>query len=246
MKKTVLITGASRGIGAACAIYFAKNGFDVAIGYKENDAAASCVAEKVLAYGRRAFLAKADVADPVAVSAMAKMVSKEFGSIGVLVNNAAISTKQAVFTDISYEEWNHLFAVNVGGMFNTIQAFLPRMIHEKSGSIVNISSIWGISGASCEVHYSASKADVIGATKALAQELAPSGIRVNCVAPGVIDTDMNKHLTKEEMDALKEETPLGKIGTPEDIAKTVYFLASDELSGFTTGQIVSPNGGFLI
>ncbi len=246
MKKTVLITGASRGIGAACALYFAEKGFDVAINYQKNDAAAKDVFNKIRALGRRALLAKADVADPAAVSAMVETVTKEFGTIGVLVNNAAISTKQAVVTDVTYADWNRMFSVNVGGMFNCTQAILPGMIHEKSGSIINISSIWGICGASCEVHYSASKAAIIGATKALAQELAPSNIRVNCVAPGVIDTDMNRHLSTEDMEALKDATPLGKIGTPQDVAKAVYFLASDELSGFTTGQILSPNGGFVI
>ena len=246
MSRTVVITGASRGIGAACAVYFAEKGYDVVINYLQNREAAEKVAGRVSAFGRRALIVQADVSVPDAVSRMADTVKAAFGTVDVLVNNAAMATGQALFTDVSYEEWNRLFAVSVGGMFNCTHAFLPGMIHEKRGAIVNLSSIWGITGASCEVHYSAAKAAIIGATKALAQEVGPSGIRVNCVAPGVIDTDMNGHLSAEDMDALKEETPLGRIGTPEDIAKAVYFLASDELSGFTTGQVFSPNGGFVI
>lgn len=246
MKKTVLITGASRGIGAACAVYFAKQGYDVAINYVQNGDAAELVAEQVRAQGRRAVAVKADVADAVAVDRMVKQVTDQFGTIGVLVNNAAISLAQTVFTHIPQADWKRMFAVNIDGMFHCTHAVIPQMIQEKSGAVINISSVWGITGASCEVHYSASKAAIIGATKALAKELAPSGIRVNCVAPGVIETDMNRHLSCEDMACLKEETPLGKIGSPEDIAKAVYFLADDTLSGFTTGQIISPNGGFLI
>ena len=244
MNPIVLITGASRGIGAACAVYFAKKGYDVAINYNKNTGLAEAVAKEVQSFGRRALLLQGDVADPAACIAMANRVQKELGTISVLVNNAGIAL-QALFTDVSYEEANRLFSVNVGGTLNMTQAVLPQMLHKKSGSIINISSVWGICGASCEVHYSASKAAIIGATKALAQELAPSRIRVNCVAPGVIDTDMNNNLSQEDIEALKEQTPLGTIGTPEDIAKTVYFLASKD-SSFITGQIISPNGGFLI
>lgn len=246
MNKTVLITGASRGIGAACAIYFAQMGYNVAVNYFKNDFAARQIAEQVCAAGRKAMTIKADVADKEAVSDMVTQIKNELGMVDILVNNAAVSSGQAVFSDVSPEKWHRMFAVNVDGMFHCINAVLPDMIHVKKGSIINISSVWGITGASCEVHYSATKAAVIGATKALAQELAPSNIRVNCVAPGVIDTDMNRHLSAEDIAELKEETPLGKIGTPEDIAKAVYFLADDTLSGFTTGQILSPNGGFVV
>lgn len=245
MKNTVLITGASRGIGAETAIYFAKQGFDVAINFEKNEDAAKKVAETIESFGKRALLVQGDVSNPETAKRIVEMTQKELGNISVLVNNAAIS-KQALFTDVTPEEALRIYEVNVGGMFNMISAVLPQMIHEKKGSIVNISSVWGLSGASCEVHYSASKAAVIGATKALAQELAPSGLRVNCVAPGVINTDMNAHLSNEDMENLKKETPLGKIGTPEDVAKAIYFLASDEFSSFTTGQVLSPNGGFLI
>jgi len=245
MKKTVLITGGSRGIGAATAIYFAKCGFDVAINYLSRTEDAQNVYDAVTALGRRAALLKADIANPEEATKMVQAAKDALGTIGVLVNNAGIA-KQALFTDVTYEEWNRLFSVNVGGMLNVTRAALPYMLHEKNGAIINLSSVWGICGASCEVHYSAAKAAIIGATKALAKELAPSNIRVNCVAPGVIDTEMNAQLTEEDIAQLKEETPLGKIGTAEDVAKTIYFLASDELSPFTTGQIISPNGGFLI
>ena len=245
MKKTVLVTGASRGIGAATAVYFAQNGFDVGINFLKDETAAKAVCDKVTSLGRRAVLLQADIADPAEATEMAKKAVSALGGIGVLVNNAGIA-KQGLFTDITYEEWNRMFGVNVGGMFNTVAAVLPHMIHEKSGSIINVSSIWGLCGASCEVHYSASKAAVIGATKALAKELAPSNIRVNCVAPGVTDTDMNKNLSAEDMENLKEETPLGKIGRTEDVAKSIFFLASEDLSPFTTGQVLSPNGGFVI
>ncbi len=245
MNKVVLITGASRGIGAATAVYFAEQGFNVAMNFEKNKTAAKKVAEKIESFGKRALLVQGDVSNPEIAKHIVETTQKELGNIDVLVNNAAVS-KQALFTDVTPKEASRIYEVNVGGMFNMISAILPQMIHEKKGSIVNISSIWGICGASCEVHYSATKAAIIGATKALAQELAPSNIRVNCVAPGVIQTDMNAHLSKEDIENLKDETPLGKIGTPEDVAKAVFFLASDEFSPFTTGQVLSPNGGFLI
>ena len=245
MNKTILITGASRGIGAASAIYFAKMGYDVAINFIKDEVSAKKVLDKVEALGRKGLLLKADVSDQAAVTKIVADATQFFGKIDVLVNNAGIA-KQALFTDVTEEEWNRMFSVNVGGMFHTISAVLPQMIHRKEGSIVNVSSIWGICGASCEVHYSASKAAIIGATKALAQELAPSNIRVNCVAPGVIDTEMNHNLSPEDLDNLKQEIPLGRLGTPEDIAKAIYFLADNHWSSFITGQVLSPNGGFIV
>lgn len=245
MKKTVLITGASRGIGAATAIYFAKCGFDVGINYLNNDKKAKEVYDAILSLGQKAFLYKCDVSNNKAVSEMIAKATEDLGGIGILVNNAGIA-EQKLFSDISESDWNRMFSVNVGGMYNTISACLPQMIHEKCGSIVNVSSMWGLVGASCEVHYSAAKAAIIGMTRALAKELAPSNIRVNCVAPGVIDTEMNKNLTTEDIESLKEETPLGKIGTAEDVAKSIYFLAENKLSPFTTGQVLSVNGGFVI
>lgn len=241
----VFITGASRGIGAACAIYFAHHGYDVGINYLNNDEKAEIIAEQIRAIGRKAVLLKADVADKKAIGKAISMCTDELGPIDVIINNAGIA-QQKLFTDITEEEWHRMFSVNVDGIYNVLSEALPDMIRRHSGSVVNISSMWGISGASCEVHYSASKSAVIGLTKALAAELAPSGIRVNCVAPGLIDTDMNKNLTEEDIQGVIDETPLGKIGKAEDVAKAVFFLASDEFSSFTTGQILSPNGGLVI
>lgn len=245
MSKVVLITGASRGIGAKTAVYFASQGYDVAINYLKSDEYAKNVYDKVLTFGVRACSVKCDVSVKDDVRKMIEKINCELGSIDVLVNNAGIS-EQKLFLDITESDWNKMFSVNVGGMYNTISAVLPDMIHRKCGSIVNVSSMWGEIGASCEVHYSAAKAAIIGATKALAKELGPSNIRVNCVAPGLIDTEMNKNLTKDDINALKEETPLMKIGTCEDVAKSIFFLASDELSAFTTGQILGVSGGFVI
>ncbi len=241
----VFITGASRGIGAACAIYFARHGYDVGINYLNNDEKAEIIAEQIRAMGRKAVLLKADVTNKQEIGAAISRCADELGPISVIVNNAGIA-QQKLFTDITEEEWKKMFSVNVDGIYNVLSAALPDMIREHRGSIVNISSMWGINGASCEVHYSASKAAVIGLTKALAQELAPSGIRVNCVAPGLIDTDMNSNISHEDIQSVIDETPLGKIGKAEDVAKAVFFLASDEFSSFTTGQILSPNGGLVI
>ena len=171
-------------------------------------------------------------------------IRNSLGEVDILVNNAGGGT-QILFSDISDELWRETFALNVDGCFYCCKEALPHMIHEKQGKIINISSIWGVTGASCEVHYSAAKAAIIGLTKALAKELGPSGINVNCVAPGVIDTPMNAHLSEEAMNELKEETPLCRIGTPEDVANAVYFLASDDAS-FITGQVLGANGGFVI
>ena len=175
---------------------------------------------------------------------MIKKTHEIFGDIDILINNAGIA-QQKVFLDISERDWERIFDVNVKGVYNCIKEVLPDMLKKKEGKIINISSIWGISGASCEVHYSASKAAVIGLTKALAKELGPSKIKVNCVSPGVIKTDMISDFSYEDIEMLKYNTPLGEIGKPEDIAKIVYFLTSDD-SNFITGQIISPNGGFII
>ena len=241
----VFITGASRGIGAACAIYFARHGYDVGINYLNSEQCAKEVQTEILAMGRKAVFLKADVADKKEIGAAISRCADELGPIDVIVNNAGIA-QQKLFTDITEEEWKRMFSVNVDGIYNVLSEALPDMIRRHHGSIVNISSMWGISGASCEVHYSASKAAVVGLTQALAAELAPSGIRVNCVAPGLIDTDMNKNLSDEDIQGVIDETPLGKIGTAQDVAKSVFFLASDEFSSFTTGQILSPNGGLVI
>lgn len=245
MKKTVFITGASRGIGAACAIYFAEHGYDVGVNYLNNKDKADDVVARIRAMGRGAVALHGDVADYQEIAAAIDKCTKELGPIDVVVNNAGIA-QQKLFTQITPDEWRRMFSVNVDGIYNVLNAALPQMINRKSGSVVNVSSMWGISGASCEVHYSASKSAVIGLTKALAQELAPSNIRVNCVAPGLIDTEMNANLSEEDVQGVIDETPLGKIGKAEDIAKAVFFLADEEYSSFTTGQILSPNGGLVI
>lgn len=244
MKKTVLITGASRGIGRAAAEAFAKAGYDVAVNYNKSAEAAETLCRELEKYSVKALPFQADVADKKAVEKMSAEIEIAMGNVNVLVNNAGIA-EQALFTDITEEMWDRMFAVNVKGAYNCTQAILPKMIHEKYGRIINISSMWGISGASCEVHYSAAKAALIGFTKALAKEVGLSGITVNCVAPGVIDTDMNGHLSPEIISELKEETPLNRIGAPRDVAETVLFLASEKAS-FITGQTISVDGGFIL
>ena len=236
--KNVLITGGSRGIGAACVKEFAKNGYRVFFSFNKSDKQA----EKLCAEtGAVSF--KADVSNSDEVSEMTEKIHK-YGKISVLINNAGIA-EQKLFSDITESDWNKMFDVNIKGMFLVTKAVLPDMIHEKSGKIINFSSIWGITGASCEVHYSASKAAVIGFTKALAKEVGLSGINVNCIAPGVIDTQMNAHLDDEARAELCEETPLGRFGSPEETAKLALYLASDDAS-FITGQVISPNGGIVI
>lgn len=244
MNKTVLITGASRGIGRAAAVTFAQNGYNVAINYNKSSEAAEKLCSELKQYGVKAIALQSDVADKSAVDKMVKRIEAELEKITVLVNNAGIA-EQALFSDITEEMWNRMFDVNVKGAYNCTQAVLPHMIHNKYGRIINVSSMWGISGASCEVHYSASKAALIGFTKSLAKEVGLSGITVNCVAPGVIATEMNGHLSEEIIEELKNETPLNRIGTPEDVAEAIFFLASDKAS-FITGQVLSVDGGFIV
>lgn len=231
--KFALITGGSRGIGAAAVRAFCKAGYDVFFFYEKNEAAAKAVAAET---GAKAICC--DVADADAVKAAVAGLPR----IDVLVNNAAISHVGTV-RDISEEEWDRLFAVNVKGVYHCVNAVLPGMLETQSGCILNAASMWGEVGASCEVCYSAAKGAVIAMTKALAKELAPSGIRVNAVSPGVIDTEMNAHLSEEDKQALADETPLGRLGKPEDVAEALLYLASAD---FVTGQILSVNGGFVI
>lgn len=242
--RTVLITGASRGIGAAAARRFAEAGNRVAINYNTNKDRAQALAAALEKEGYPVKIFRADVSNMQEVIRMMNDVHRAFGPVDVLINNAGIA-QQKVFADITEQDWDRMFATNVKGMYLCTQAVLSDFLQKQAGVIVNLSSIWGMTGASCEVHYSAAKAAVIGFTKALAKELAPSGIRVNCVAPGIIDTDMNAALTEEVLAALREETPLGAIGTPEQVADVIYFLAG-EGAGFITGQVLSPNGGFVI
>lgn len=243
MKKVALITGSSRGIGRAVAAKLASDGYAVCINYIERQDKAEELVKALTAAGCDAMCFQADVADADAVDAMAKAVRERFGHISLLVNNAGIA-RQCLFQDISREYWKRIFDVNLNGAFNTIQAVLPNMLHEHSGCIINTSSIWGLHGASCEVAYSATKHAIVGLTRSLAQELAPSGIRVNCVAPGVIDTDMVQVLGSDTLSELAGDTPVGRLGTPEDIAALVSFLASDAAS-FITGQVITSDGGFI-
>lgn len=242
--KTVLITGSSRGIGRATAVAFAKNDYNVAVNYNKSSEAAENLCSELEQFGVKVKTFQADVSDKVSVNEMVKQIEADLGQITVLVNNAGIA-EQALFSDITEEMWDRMFDVNVKGVYNCTQAVLPHMIHNKYGRIINVSSMWGISGASCEVHYSASKAALIGFTKALAKEVGLSGITVNCVAPGVIATEMNGHLSEDIIEELKNETPLNRIGTPEDVAEAILFLASDKAS-FITGQTLSVDGGFIV
>ncbi len=232
--KTALITGASRGIGAACAEKFSREGYDVIINYNRSEKPARELSGKLNCRAIRA-----DVSDVRQVEAM----FQEIGNVDILICNAGISDGGKMFCDTVFEDWNRTFSVNLGGTVNCIKAALPHMVHEKWGRIVTVSSMWGISGASCESVYSASKAAVIGFTKSLAQELGPSGITVNCVAPGVIDTDMNSCYDSTVMEELALSSPLGRIGTPLDVAEAVFFLANQE---FITGQVLGVDGGFLL
>ena len=243
MKKVALITGSSRGIGRAEAIALARDGYAVCVNCVEREDKAQELAAQLRSEGCEAMWYKADVADAAAVKQMVAEVEKTLGAVTLLVNNAGIA-KQCLFQDMTEDYWKRIFDVNLNGAFNTIQAVLPHMLHEHSGCIINTSSIWGQHGASCEVAYSATKHAIIGLTRSLAQELAPTNIRVNCVAPGVINTDMVQVLGRETLDALAEDTPIGRLGRPEDIAAVVSFLASDAAS-FITGQVITSDGGFI-
>lgn len=237
--KTVLVNGGSRGIGAAIVRLFSQHSYRVAFTYLHSHAAA-----EALSLETGALAVCADSASEEEVAAAVATVCRELGEVDILVNSAAVSSF-SLFTDLSLSEWERTFAVNVGGPFLYSRAVLPAMIAQKNGVIVNISSIWGVTGASCEVHYSATKAALGGMTRALAREVGPSGIRVNAVAPGVIDTEMNAALGEDDKRALCEETPLMRLGTAEEVARAVLFLAGDGAS-FITGQVLGVNGGFVV
>lgn len=242
--KYALITGASRGIGAAAAREFARRGWGVAVHYHQSREQAEKLAAELEQTGVPVMTVGADVADCRQVQEMVDNVLKNFCQLDILICNAGVS-HVGLISQIDETQWRRLFGVNMDGVHFCCQAVLPHMIHRKCGSIVTVSSMWGQVGASCEAAYSASKGAVIAYTKALAKELGPSGIRVNCVAPGVIDTEMNAHLTAGDLAALADETPLCRIGTPEEAARAIAFLASEEAS-FITGQVLSANGGLVV
>ena len=244
MKKIALITGGAGGIGKEICKAFGRDGYTVIVNYHHNKIGAEALIKELNQKDVDAFAVKADISQRKEVEEMVDIILKRYGHLDVLVNNAGIA-QQKLFTDISVQEWNRMFDVNVTGAFHCIQCVLPNMIQNQSGKIINISSVWGVTGASCEVHYSTSKAALIGLTKALAKEVGLSGITVNCVAPGVIDTKMNSGLDEVTLFDLKESTPLGSIGKPKDVAEVVLFLASEKAE-FITGQVISPNGGFVI
>ena len=233
--KTALVTGASRGIGEAIARALSKDGFKVYINYLNSHEKAIKLAKEI-----GGVAVKADVSDPTQVRSM----FDEIGDINVLVCNAGIS-EYGLFSDLSHEKWRRVFAVNVDGVYNCVQCALPSMISRKEGSIITLSSVWGVHGASCEAAYSASKAAVIGLTKSLAKELGPSGIRVNCIAPGVIETDMMSGFSDEDKAMLIDSTPLCRLGNSEDVASLAAFLSSSKAT-FITGQIFGVDGGFAL
>ena len=236
--RSVLITGGSRGIGRAMVELFAAEGWQVAFTYLRSEEEAKALSEKTGALAIRA-----DAESESEILASVAEAEAAFGGIDCLINNAAISGF-SLLTDVSTEEWNRFIRINLTAPFLYSRAVLPAMIRKHEGRILNISSMWGLVGASCEVHYSATKAGLIGFTKALAKEVGPSGITVNAIAPGVIETDMNRALSEEDICALKEETPVGRLGSPAEVARAALFLCSEE-AGFITGEILNMSGGFI-
>lgn len=237
--KTVLITGGSRGIGSELVRHFASAGYSVAFTYKSSVSEAEALSAKTGALAIRA-----DSANESEVKEAVAKTVETYGSVDCLINNAAISSF-SLFTDITLEEWNNMVAVNLTGAFLYSKSVIPDMLKRKQGRIINITSMWGLVGASCEVHYSATKAALIGMTKALAKELGPSGITVNAIAPGVINTEMNAKLSDEDKEALVNDTPLMRIGEPSDIAAAALFLAGEGAS-FITGEVLNVSGGYVI
>lgn len=243
MQKTVLITGGSRGIGAATATLFAQNGYRVAINYRTQKKQAEALAAALSRLGTTVVAVQGDVADPNQAGAVVDFAKEQLGGLDVLVNNAGIA-QQKLITDITNSDYSRMLGVNLNGVFYCCRAAAAVMLRRHAGSIVNVASVWGVQGASMETHYSAAKAGVVGFTKALAKELGPSGIRVNCVAPGVIKTEMNAAFSAEDLNALANETPLCRLGLAGEVAEAVYFLAAQ--GSFITGQVLGVDGGFGI
>lgn len=238
-RKTVFINGGSRGIGAAMVRLFSEKGYLVAFSYYQSEEKALALASEL-----GALAVRADSASDEDIANAVRIAEEKLGNVDVLINNAAVSFV-GLYTDMTDEAWERMLKINLKAPEKYIRLLLPRMISRKSGKIINISSMWGEVGASCEVHYSATKAALIGLTKALAKELGPSGITVNAIAPGMVETDMNAHFSKEDKEAIREETPLMRLGEPRDVALCALFLA-EEGGDFITGQVLSVNGGFVI
>lgn len=241
MKKCALITGASGGIGSEIALRLANDGYDIAACYYSDEDGIRELEKKLELTDAKFRTYKADVSDMDSIRKIFADATEFFGGVSVLVNNAGMA-QQKLFTDITEAEFDRINAVNFKSVYNCCQCAVPFMVNQKKGKIINISSMWGVCGASCETVYSATKAAVIGLTKALARELAPSNIQVNCIAPGVIDTKMNSILSDEDKKALADEIPMGRFGTPEEIAGVVSFLASKD-SDYVTAQVITVDGG---
>lgn len=242
VNKVVIVTGGSRGIGAEIVKTLANENYKVILNYNNSKEQAEKIQQELLEQGKEIEIIKADVSKKEEAKKLIQFALNKFNKIDVLINNAGIS-QEGLFTDVTEEEWQKIMNINLNSVFYCTQQALKYMIQEQQGCIINISSIWGETGASCEVAYSATKAAINGMTKALAKEVGPSNIRVNAIAPGIIDTDMNRNLTTEELEQIKEQIPLNKIGKAIDIAKCVKWLIEDE---YTTGQIISINGGWYI
>lgn len=240
--KVILVTGGSRGIGKDIAISLAKLDYNVILNYNKSEEQAKLIQQELLDQGKKIEIYKADITNREHVKKMIEFCIEKYNRIDVLINNAGISQTK-LFTDITDEEWNNMLQTNLTSAFYTTQEAVKYMINNKSGCIINMSSIWGLVGASCEVHYSVAKAGLDGMTKSLAKELGPSNIRVNSIAPGIIKTDMNSNLSNEELKYIEEQIPLERIGYPQSITKCVKWLIDDD---YTTGQIISINGGWVI
>lgn len=240
--KTVIVTGGSRGIGGTIVKELARNNYNVVLNYNNSEEAAKQIQKELEEKNIKIEIFKADVSKREDVKKLVEYTLEKFKNIDVLINNAGIAQTK-MFIDITDEDWNQMMQTNLNSVFYCTQEVLENMIHNKKGCIINISSIWGLTGASCEVHYSVTKAGIDGMTKALAKELGPSNIRVNSIAPGIIRTDMCDHYTDEEINEINNQIPLGRLGETIDIARCVKWLIEDE---YTTGQVISPNGGWVI
>ena len=243
MRKVAFITGASGGIGSACARALAKDGYAVALGFSSNESAANELSAELKSQGFDALAVQCDITDSGSIASAVSLIEKDLGMISVLVNNAGIANI-SLFTDNSYNDLRRMLDTDLLGAMELSRQVLPAMIREKCGNIINISSVWGEKGASCEVAYCAAKAGLIGFTKALAREEAPSGIRVNCISCGYIDTKMNSELSDEDKQAVLDEIPAGRFGTPQDVAGAVSFLVSEK-AGYITGQVIRVDGCWI-